>query len=178
MEQSTTDDLRAFERRLVEVIHHMQPAAGRWRVLLLTTCISCVYFAYYCATDPATYEVRDECCCFDAHIILQDHITDSLQRHMFFTVSMALLVILLCLGIHQKIMAPSITAARFGPNLHASSGKAQIAPDPRRIQHELRRSWPVDIEATAEHAIVNRPNRIAPFCAYRHRPVVQLEIGL
>ncbi|XP_036603886.1 nuclear envelope phosphatase-regulatory subunit 1 isoform X2 [Trichosurus vulpecula] len=81
------EDLKAFERRLTEYISCLQPATGRWR----TT------GAWNWLIDPETQKVS---------------FFTSLWNHPFFTISCITLIGLFFAGIHKRVVAPSIIAAR------------------------------------------------------------------
>jgi hypothetical protein len=107
-----TDDLRAFERRLMEVIAHMQPRTTRYRcewyaqaamkacAVVLTGAL--LLLAYY------TYELFA-----DADTVLHQPLTTTLTQHVQFTcLLVALVSLLVIVGIHQKIFTPTIVASR------------------------------------------------------------------
>ncbi|GBP79766.1 Nuclear envelope phosphatase-regulatory subunit 1 homolog [Eumeta japonica] len=97
LEQTACDDLKAFERRLTEVIACLQPATQRWRILLGTVSICTGVAAWYWLTDPITPVVP---------------LTQSFWNHPFFTFMSVFLVMLFVMGAHKKVMAPSIITAR------------------------------------------------------------------
>uniref|UniRef100_A0A0A9X313 Transmembrane protein 188 n=1 Tax=Lygus hesperus TaxID=30085 RepID=A0A0A9X313_LYGHE len=97
LEQTACEDLKAFERRLTEVIDCLQPATQRWRILLAIITICTAIGAYYWLTDPHTSDVSFH---------------QSLINHPFFTTSSLMLLILFMTGIHKKVIAPSIITAR------------------------------------------------------------------
>ncbi|CAL4089417.1 unnamed protein product, partial [Meganyctiphanes norvegica] len=78
LEQTACEDLKAFERRLTEVICRLQPATTRWRMVLALVAASTALGAYLWLTDPITQDVT----------FLQ-----SLLNHMFFTFAAGLLII-------------------------------------------------------------------------------------
>ncbi|KAL0270616.1 UNVERIFIED_CONTAM: hypothetical protein PYX00_007965 [Menopon gallinae] len=97
LEQTACEDLKAFERRLTEVITCLQPAAIRWRIVLMAVSLCTVISAWYWLIDPAISTIS---------------FSESLWRHLFFTISISILVILFLFGIHKRVMAPSIIASR------------------------------------------------------------------
>lgn len=97
MEQVACEDLKAFERRLTEIISSAGPSAMRWRVILLISSICVAIGAFYWISDPITAEVS---------------FFTSIQNHTFFSVSTILLLVLLCLGAHRRVVAPSIFVGR------------------------------------------------------------------
>lgn len=113
-------DLKAFERRLTEVIACLQPSTLRYRskysfswivqndfylltnkipipVILVTAAISISIGAWYWLTDPKTSVVP---------------LFDSLLLHPLFALSSMILIILFCFGIHKKVIAPQIITSR------------------------------------------------------------------
>ncbi|XP_076044505.1 CTD nuclear envelope phosphatase 1 regulatory subunit 2 isoform X2 [Oratosquilla oratoria] len=97
LEQTACEDLKAFERRLTEVISCLQPATTRWRILLAVVSACTALGAYLWLTDPVTQNAT----------FLQ-----SLVNHIFFTAAAAILVLLFILGIHKRVVAPSIITSR------------------------------------------------------------------
>ena len=57
LEQVACEDLKAFERRLTEVILHSKPAAHRWRLVLAGAALCVAVGAFYWLGDPATAQV-------------------------------------------------------------------------------------------------------------------------
>ncbi|KAG5339246.1 NEPR1 protein, partial [Acromyrmex charruanus] len=116
-------DLKAFERRLTEVIASLQPATTRWRMLLGLMSICTAIGAWHWLTDPNTSAVS---------------FTQSLYNHPFFTMASIILgryggtdslcilykliwqlhfgnhfpVILFMMGVHRRVIAPSIITQR------------------------------------------------------------------
>ncbi|XP_011844541.1 PREDICTED: nuclear envelope phosphatase-regulatory subunit 1 [Mandrillus leucophaeus] len=90
-------DLKAFERRLTEYIHCLQPATGRWRMLLIVVSVCTATGAWNWLIDPETQKVS---------------FFTSLWNHPFFTISCITLIGLFFAGIHKRVVAPSIIAAR------------------------------------------------------------------
>nr|KAF6318342.1 CTD nuclear envelope phosphatase 1 regulatory subunit 1 [Pipistrellus kuhlii] len=91
------EDLKAFERRLTEYIHCLQPATGRWRMLLIVVSVCTATGAWNWLIDPETQKVS---------------FLTSLWNHPFFTLSCITLIGLFFAGIHKRVVAPSIIAAR------------------------------------------------------------------
>jgi len=69
-------DLKAFERRLTEVISCLRPATIRWRILLVLATVCTAIGAWQWLNDPLTTQVS---------------FTDSLVNHLFFTLSSLIL---------------------------------------------------------------------------------------
>ncbi|CAG2119137.1 unnamed protein product, partial [Medioppia subpectinata] len=72
MDQLICDDLKAFERRLMEIVSLERPATRRWRVILCMSSLLTSASAFYWLNDPKT-----------AHISL----IDSLVTHYLFTIN-------------------------------------------------------------------------------------------
>uniref|UniRef100_UPI00358E97A2 nuclear envelope phosphatase-regulatory subunit 1 isoform X2 n=1 Tax=Myxine glutinosa TaxID=7769 RepID=UPI00358E97A2 len=87
------EDLKAFERRLTEIISGIQPATGRWRMVLIVVSVCTATGAWTWITDPETQQV--------AFFV-------SLWNHTFFTVSCIVLIGLFLAGIHKRVVAPSM----------------------------------------------------------------------
>ncbi|XP_014788320.2 nuclear envelope phosphatase-regulatory subunit 1 isoform X1 [Octopus bimaculoides] len=94
----TLQDLKAFERRLTEVIDKLQPAARFWRIILIITSVCTAIGAWAWLWDPATAQIS---------------FIQSLWNHPFFTIScITLLALFVYGGIHKRVVAPSIVASR------------------------------------------------------------------
>uniref|UniRef100_A0A1B0DC28 Uncharacterized protein n=1 Tax=Phlebotomus papatasi TaxID=29031 RepID=A0A1B0DC28_PHLPP len=76
MEQSACEDLKAFERRLTEVIAALHPPTLRWRIILFVISTLTALGAWYWLTDPRTSVVP---------------LTESLLNHPIFTVGIVIL---------------------------------------------------------------------------------------
>lgn len=94
----TNDDLKAFERRLIEIISHYEPPTKRWRVILMTAIIATTITTYNFLADPR---------------ITETSIIELLGYHKYFTTNLIILILLLITGIHQKIVAPRIIVKRI-----------------------------------------------------------------
>ncbi|GIX85127.1 nuclear envelope phosphatase-regulatory subunit 1 [Caerostris darwini] len=97
LEQTTCEDLKAFERRLVEVIGYYQPQTKRWRVMFAVVSLCTAIGAWQWLMDPLTSQVG---------------FFQSLFNHLFFTISSAILILLFIMGIHRRVVAPSIIVSR------------------------------------------------------------------
>uniref|UniRef100_A0A4W6E8A7 Nuclear envelope phosphatase-regulatory subunit 1 n=1 Tax=Lates calcarifer TaxID=8187 RepID=A0A4W6E8A7_LATCA len=91
------EDLKAFERRLTEYVSCLQPATGRWRMILIVVSVCTATGAWNWLIDPDTQKVS---------------FFSSLWNHPFFTISCITLIALFFAGIHKRVVAPSIIAAR------------------------------------------------------------------
>ncbi|KAL3859734.1 hypothetical protein ACJMK2_009932 [Sinanodonta woodiana] len=97
MSLEQTEDLKAFERRLTEVIDKLQPAARVWRIVLIFISVCTSVGAWSWLWDPETSKTA---------------FTQSLLNHPFFTLSCFILLLLFLCGIHRRVVAPSIIASR------------------------------------------------------------------
>lgn len=97
MSLEQTEDLKAFERRLTEVISHLRPSAVRWRFILVFISVCTATGAWQWLSDDHTKQVS---------------FTQSLWNHPFFAISCLLFIFLFLLGIHKRVVAPSIISAR------------------------------------------------------------------
>ncbi|XP_011212965.1 nuclear envelope phosphatase-regulatory subunit 1 homolog isoform X2 [Bactrocera dorsalis] len=97
MEPSACEDLKAFERRLTEVVSSYGPTTLRWRVLA-TISICTAIGAFYWLRDPRTSIVP---------------LIESLLLHPIFTIATLMLVILFVMGIHKLVFAPKIITTRM-----------------------------------------------------------------
>ncbi|XP_011183787.1 nuclear envelope phosphatase-regulatory subunit 1 homolog isoform X1 [Zeugodacus cucurbitae] len=98
MEPSACEDLKAFERRLTEVVSSYGPTTLRWRVVLATISICTAIGAFYWLKDPRTSIVP---------------LIESLLLHPIFTFATLMLVILFVMGIHKLVFAPKIITTRM-----------------------------------------------------------------
>jgi len=97
LEQTTCEDLKAFERRLVEVIAYCQPQTKRWRVMFAIVSLCTAVGAWQWLMDPQTSQIS---------------FFQSLMNHLFFTISSTILILLFLMGIHRRVVAPSIIVSR------------------------------------------------------------------
>ncbi|XP_064599149.1 nuclear envelope phosphatase-regulatory subunit 1-like [Liolophura sinensis] len=95
--EQTSEDLKAFERRLTEVIDKLQPAARLWRITLIFISVCTAAGAWNWLRDPDTSQVT---------------FFQSLMNHPFFAISCLILLILFLCGIHKRVVASSIIASR------------------------------------------------------------------
>ncbi|KAI8123521.1 putative nuclear envelope phosphatase-regulatory subunit 1 [Lucilia cuprina] len=98
MEPSACEDLKAFERRLTEVVSSYKPSTVRWRIVLAVISLCTAISAWYWLRDPRTSVVP---------------LTESLLIHPVFTFATLILVILFVFGIHKLVIAPQIITSRM-----------------------------------------------------------------
>jgi len=97
IEQVACDDLKAFERRLTEIIASSHPTAFRWRIILAVVSVFVAIGAFHWLSDPSTAQVS---------------FLESMWLHPFFSSSAVLIIILFLFGIHRRVVAPSIVVSR------------------------------------------------------------------
>lgn len=125
MSAEQTEDLKAFERRLTEVIDKLQPTARIWRLLLILVSVLTAVGAWTWLWDPQTTQVP---------------LSHSLLNHPFFAISCIVLIILFLFGIHKRVVAPSIIASRCRQVLADynmscdDTGKLILKPRPTRYK--------------------------------------------
>ncbi|XP_018495571.1 serine/arginine repetitive matrix protein 2 [Galendromus occidentalis] len=90
-------NLKAFERRLTEIVQFLQPPTTQWRVALAGVFICALFGAYKWVFDPETSRVS---------------LSESLWIHWFFSLSVALLLILFACGVHRRVVMPQIIIQR------------------------------------------------------------------
>lgn len=97
LEPSACEDLKAFERRLTEVIACVNPSTIRWRIVLTIMSVVTSVGAYYWLTDPKTAVVP---------------LPESLFNHLVFVMAALILLGLFIMGIHRLVIAPQILTSR------------------------------------------------------------------
>ncbi|CAH1179516.1 unnamed protein product [Phaedon cochleariae] len=97
MSSEQGEDLKAFERRLTEVIACLHPSTTRWRIVLLAVSVCVATGASQWILDPETRIVS---------------LSQSLTNHPFFILSTIILVTILLLGVHKRVIAASIITSR------------------------------------------------------------------
>uniref|UniRef100_H2ZIX7 Nuclear envelope phosphatase-regulatory subunit 1 n=1 Tax=Ciona savignyi TaxID=51511 RepID=H2ZIX7_CIOSA len=93
-----TEDLKAFERRIMEYIAYLQPSTSRWRIVLIIVSVCTATGAWLWLMDPNTS---------------RNPFLYSLWQHPFFTISSLILIFLFFAGIHKRVVAPSIIVGRL-----------------------------------------------------------------
>lgn len=104
------DDLKAFERRMMEIVSSLQPSIWRWRVILLILIVSTSLAFYAFITDQSTSSVNQSS---DQQSFFSAFYSNLFRAQIFFCLSLALLVFAFFFGIHRKIFSSSIIIARF-----------------------------------------------------------------
>jgi len=96
-QQVQAEDLKAFERRIVEYVSSLGPQANRWRVLVVLASVCIAVGSFDWALDAGTAKLS---------------FVESLMVHKFFTISCILLLLLIIFGAHKRIRAPQLILAR------------------------------------------------------------------
>ncbi|XP_066936650.1 nuclear envelope phosphatase-regulatory subunit 1-like [Clytia hemisphaerica] len=91
------EDLKAFERRLVEHINNLGPKASFWKVVVLITFLVTAFTASQWALDQQTVELS---------------FWQSLWNHPSFFCSIVAIFILFLLGVHKRIVIKTIMLTR------------------------------------------------------------------
>ncbi|XP_054162475.1 nuclear envelope phosphatase-regulatory subunit 1-like [Oppia nitens] len=99
----TQEDLKAFERRLTEVIACLEPQTRKWRILLVVISLATLIGGIQWVSDPITSQVS---------------FIESLVNHLFFTTSCILLTTLFIFGVHRKVVTPQVIVSRVRSVLH------------------------------------------------------------
>jgi hypothetical protein len=97
MVQVACEDLKAFERRLTEIISSTAPTTLRWRLLLTVVSVCVAVCAVYWLQDPATASVS---------------FLTSLYLHPWFSLSSLAMVLLFLAGVHRRVIGTSILVSR------------------------------------------------------------------
>uniref|UniRef100_A0A1I7Y5S7 Transmembrane protein 188 n=1 Tax=Steinernema glaseri TaxID=37863 RepID=A0A1I7Y5S7_9BILA len=124
---TSCDDLKFFERRLTEVMEHMQPTASKWRCfflfVILSTFFAVIYLGYLCFSDPN---------------ITMISFYELLEAQKLCTVGVAgMVLVITILGVHKRVVAPRIIVDRVKTVLVDfclscdEEGKLIIKPTPR-----------------------------------------------
>jgi hypothetical protein len=97
LEQVACEDLKAFERRLTEIISNSHPTTLRWRLVLAAISVSVAVGAVYWLQDPATATVS---------------FLTSLYLHPWFSLSSLAMVLLFLAGVHRRVIGTTILVNR------------------------------------------------------------------
>lgn len=107
------DDLKAFERRMIEIVSSLRPSIWRWR-LLLVFLVSMTLVSFYTLIAEISFETSFGSISTNHSDTYQSWFTSIFfRREAFFSFSLSLLFCAFLFGIHRKIFASSILVARF-----------------------------------------------------------------
>jgi len=145
MDQS--DDLKAFERRMIEIISSLQPSIWRWRLILIILIL--ITFTTFCALIRNILLSLSSSSSIPTTTIsnylnnnksyLSIFSSNLFRNEIYFSISFALLIFAFLFGIHRKIFASSIIISRFryilaDYNMSCDSkGRLTIKPRPTTI---------------------------------------------
>jgi hypothetical protein len=121
------DDLKAFERRMVEIVSSLQPSIWRWRfiliILVLVTLltfyglINNVSFSFSCSSaSTTTSSISLSSITNDINnnkSYISTFVSNLFRNEIYFSLSFSLLIFAFLFGIHRKIFASSIIISRF-----------------------------------------------------------------
>ncbi|CAK9293439.1 unnamed protein product [Gordionus sp. m RMFG-2023] len=96
MSIAQTEDLKAFERRLMEVISQVEPTSRQAKYILIVSLLFVLYTFWMFLTDPLIYKVS----------LLQ-----SFKNHPLLSLSLCIFLILYLKGFHHRMYAPQSIAA-------------------------------------------------------------------
>jgi hypothetical protein len=105
------DDLKAFERRMIEIVSSLQPSIWRWRVILLILILVTLMTFYALISDDSS--VSNPIDKSSDNSYLSSIYFNLFQKQIYFSVSLSLLIFAFIFGIHRKMFASSIIIARF-----------------------------------------------------------------
>lgn len=94
---SSNEDLKAFERRLTEIVKGYRSQTYLWQIIILVISTSTAITSYNWFNDTKPLQSAFQ----------------ALAHHTFFYISLVLLVSLFLLGYHKRVIAPTIELARI-----------------------------------------------------------------
>ncbi len=106
------DDLKAFERRMIEIVSSLQPSIWRWRVILLILVVVTLLAFYALITDESSTKLSTVNKSSD-NSFLSSLYSNVFRKQIYFSVSFSLLIFAFLFGIHRKMFSSSIIIARF-----------------------------------------------------------------
>jgi hypothetical protein len=104
------DDLKAFERRMIEIVSSLQPSIWRWRVILLILVVVTLLAFYALITDESSTKIPTTVNKSSDKSSLYSNL---FRKQIYFSVSFSLLIFAFLFGIHRKMFSSSIIIARF-----------------------------------------------------------------
>jgi hypothetical protein len=106
------DDLKAFERRMIEIVSSLQPSIWRWRVILFILVVVTLITFYALITDDSSTKSSTVNKSSDNSFLssLYSHL---FRKQIYFSISFSLLIFAFLFGIHRKMFSSSIIIARF-----------------------------------------------------------------
>ena len=105
------DDLKAFERRMIEIVSSLHPSIWRWRVILAVLIFVTVVTFYLLMTDDSS-STRVQLAETNKSYFSSIY-SNLFGKRIYFFVSLCCLISAFVFGIHRKMFASSIIIARF-----------------------------------------------------------------
>ncbi|CAF2575232.1 unnamed protein product [Rotaria sp. Silwood2] len=116
------DDLKAFERRMTEIISSLQPSIWRWRLILLIL-VSVTLITFYVVITDVSLSFSSSTLAITTSSIKKNIKNDKsylsiilsnlFRKELYFSFALGLLIFAFLFGIHRKMFASSIIIARF-----------------------------------------------------------------
>ncbi|KAH7639348.1 nuclear envelope phosphatase-regulatory subunit 1 [Dermatophagoides farinae] len=126
------NDLKAFERRLMETILQQKPRERLWRIVLAISLTSTAISSYFWLQDsmnPSSnhdkhFQSKNSMISIsdDSQTLVEHHelihveeltFIQSLAKHYFFTINCVILIALFVFGIHQRVIQTNIIVNRI-----------------------------------------------------------------
>lgn len=106
------DDLKAFERRMIEIVSSLQPSIWRWRVILFILVVVTLLTFYALITDDSssTSSLVNQSSDNSFLSTIYSHL---FCKKIYFSISISFLIFAFLFGIHRKMFSSSIIIARF-----------------------------------------------------------------
>lgn len=93
------DDLKAFERRIIEILACYHPQTKRWRIVLLVLALSTLIAAIQWLDNQHNQQYLNS--------------IEYLRNNPFIAFNLFIITISLVFGIHKKVVSPNIIANRI-----------------------------------------------------------------
>ncbi len=144
------DDLKAFERRMIEIISSLQPSIWRWRLILIILVFITLTTFYILINNISFSSLSFTSTSSISSTSVSNDIKNNksyfsvfssklFRKEMYFSISFGLLICAFLFGIHRKMFASSIIISRFRSILAdynmscESNGRLIIKPRPTTI---------------------------------------------
>ncbi|CAF0795551.1 unnamed protein product [Adineta ricciae] len=106
------DDLKAFERRMIEIVSSLQPSIWRWRVILFILVVVTLLTFYALITDDS-FNASSSVNQSSDNSFLSTIYSHLFCKKIYFSISISFLIFAFLFGIHRKMFSSSIIIARF-----------------------------------------------------------------
>ncbi|UJR20607.1 hypothetical protein I4U23_023732 [Adineta vaga] len=107
------DDLKAFERRMIEIVSSLQPSIWRWRVILFILVVVTLVTFYALINDDTSNKSSSSVNESSDNSFLSTLSSHLFCKKIYFSISFAFLIFAFLFGIHRKMFSSSIIIARF-----------------------------------------------------------------